>query len=100
MTKKVPYRSESTIKQVFEDLLESYKLKNKFSESQLISSWEELMGKTIASRTTKVFIKDKKMFVELSSAPLKHELSSSRKKIIEIFEEKFGNGIISEIVFL
>jgi len=93
-------KSESTLKNAFEEMLQTYRLKEKFSEKSLISSWERLMGKTITSRTEKLFIKDKTLFVELNSAALKHELNSSKDKILKIFEEEFGSRIIEDIVFL
>jgi len=100
MSKKNIYHQKGTIKEAFEELLETYRLKSQFSEAQVVSSWEELMGKTIASRTSRIFIKEKKLFVELTSAPLKQELSHSRERILEIFREKHGEGIISDVVFL
>lgn len=100
MSKKTLYNQEGSIKAAFEDMLETYRIKNKFSEAQIVSSWDKLMGKTIASRTLRVFIKEKKLFVELTSAPLKQELLHSKERIIEIFKENYGEGIISEIVFL
>ena len=93
-------KSESTLKNAFEEMLQTYRLKDKFSEKSLISSWGRLMGKTITSRTEKLFIKDKTLFVQLSSAALKHELNSSKDKILKIFEEEFGKGIINDVAFL
>ena len=83
-----------------QELLKVYKLRGKYDETRLISSWEKLMGKTIASRTTKIYIKDKKLFVTLSSAPLKKELSFSKEKILTIFNEEIGQDIINEIILL
>ncbi len=83
-----------------QELLKVYKLQSKFDETRLINSWEKLMGKAIASRTTKIYIKDSKLFVTLSSAPLKKELSFSKDKILTIFKEEIGKDIINEIVLM
>ncbi len=69
-------------------------------ETQLISSWEIIMGKAIAKLTCKIYIKDKKMFVELTSAPLKQELNMSKSKVMEMFNNRFNKNLIEEIVFL
>lgn len=82
------------------DLLKAYRLQNKFDETRLINSWERLMGKTIASRTTKIYVKDQKLFVMVSSAPLKSELQLAQHKILEIFNDEIGQNIITEIVLL
>lgn len=81
-------------------MLQAYQLKDKFSEKALITAWERMMGRTISSRTVKLFITEKTLFVELDSAPLKHELNSSKDKIFEILEKEFGSGVVKEIVFL
>ena len=92
--------NEGSLKDVFKSMLESYRIDSKFKEAQVINEWGKIVGKPIADRTSKVFFKDQKLIVELSSAPLKHELNHSKDKIIELFEERFEPGVIKEIVFL
>ena len=50
----------------FKELLKAYRLEDKFQEKSLIHSWPEIVGTTISSRTTSVYIKDKKLFVKLN----------------------------------
>lgn len=96
-----PRKSDiSTVGEAINDLLKDYHLKGRFDEARLISSWERLMGKTIANRTGKIYIKKQVLFVEINSAPLKHELNLSKNKIIDIFVREIGPGIIEEIIFL
>ncbi|NMM46888.1 DUF721 domain-containing protein [Marinigracilibium pacificum] len=90
----------STLKDSIEAMLKEFKLETKYKETELIKAWPELMGPMIEKRTNKVFIKDKKLFVQLTSAPLKRELSMSRSKIMSLFHQKFGEIIIEDIVFL
>ena len=82
------------------DLLKSYRIEDKFKETELIISWEKIMGKSIARRTQNIFIRDKKLFVKLNSAPLKNELSMSKSKIMALLFHEFGDAIIEDIVFL
>lgn len=90
----------STVGEAIRDLLNAYRLQRKFDETRLIDSWERLMGKSIALRTTKLFIKDKKLYVQVSSAPLKNELSLSKPKIIKIFEQEIGKDIIQQVILM
>ena len=48
-----------------QELLRSFRIENKFKETELIISWEKIMGSTIARRTSKIYIKDRKMFVKI-----------------------------------
>jgi len=84
----------------FQDLLKSYRLEDTFQEKVLLASWPKLMGKTIADRTSNLYIKDKKLVVKITSGPLKKELQLNKSKVIALIEAEVGKGIIVEIVFL
>jgi hypothetical protein len=58
------------------------------------------MGKPIAARTTKIYIKDKKLFLGIDSAPLKKELLMAKQKMIELLNKTAQQDIIAEVVFL
>ncbi len=94
-------KSEATpFKQALNNLFKQYRLAGKFREKRLVHSWERLMGKPIAARTSNIYIKDKILFVHLTSAPLKNELTLSKIKILDILEKEFGAGIVDDIRFL
>ncbi|MEX2336603.1 MAG: DUF721 domain-containing protein [Fulvivirga sp.] len=90
----------STVGEAINDLLKNYQLQGRFDEARLVTSWERLMGKAIANRTEKIYIKDQVLFVQVTSAPLRHKLNMSKGKIIAIFEKDIGTGIIKEIIFI
>jgi predicted site-specific integrase-resolvase len=58
------------------------------------------MGPAIANSTSKIFIKNKKLYVQLNSAPLKSELSMSRAKIVEILNKDLKEELLEEVIFL
>jgi predicted nucleic acid-binding Zn ribbon protein len=88
------------ISDAIQDLLKSYRLKSKFDEANLVSSWERLVGKPVAKRTKKVFIRDKVLFVELDSPAMKHDLNLHKKDIVAVFTKEFGPDVIKEIVIM
>lgn len=88
------------LQEAFDELLRAYRLKDKFDERLLIQAWPEMMGNTVASRTISVYIKEKKLFVQVTSGAIKKELSMNKTKVVEIVEQKFGKGVITDIVFL
>ena len=90
----------STVGESLEQLLKTYRIQNKFDATRLTSSWGRLMGDPIAKRTKRLFMKDRKLFVELSSAPLKHELTLSKRMILDIFYQEFGEKMVDDIVFI
>ena len=81
------------------NMFDAYNIKGKADQTTIITLWEEVMGKTIASRTNKLFFKGDVLYVELSSAPLKQELLIAKPKIIGMLNENVGKNTISDIVF-
>jgi predicted nucleic acid-binding Zn ribbon protein len=84
----------------FQDLLKAYRLEDTYQEKLLISSWPTLVGKTIADRTSNVYIKDKKLMVKITSGPVKKELQLNKSKVIALIESQIGKGIVDEVIFL
>jgi predicted nucleic acid-binding Zn ribbon protein len=82
------------------ELLKQYHIDTKFDEANIITSWERLVGKPIAKRTKKVFIKNHVLFVELTSPSLKHDLNYSKASILELFQKEFGMDLVKEIVLM
>ena len=88
------------LKQAIEDMLELYKLRSKFNETYIVAYWEQIMGLPISSRTTEVYIKEKKLFVQLDSAPLRNELLMAKSKIVTLINREVGENIVDEVVFI
>ena len=89
----------SSVREAIDSMLDSYKLRGKFDENKLINSWEAMMGKPIARRTEKMFIKKKVLFVKLNSAPLRHELTISKLKVLEIIHRNFDKSLVTDVKF-
>ncbi len=81
-----------------QDYLKEMKLDGKLSELHLIESWEEIVGKAISSRTSKVYIKDGILFVHLKSSVVRNELLMLREALKEKLNQKAGSEVIKEIV--
>lgn len=80
------------------DMLKAFRIEDKFDETNLINHWEKVMGTPIAKRTSKIYIHNKKLFVHLTSAPLKHELNMSRDRILLMLTQEFGKPIVNEVI--
>jgi predicted nucleic acid-binding Zn ribbon protein len=87
-----------SVGQAIRDLLNTYRLSGKYDEASIIDSWERLVGKPIASRTRKVTMRNKVLFVEFDSPTMRHDFSLHKAEVLEIFRKEFGDGIVTEIV--
>lgn len=88
------------LKESIQDLLKAYRLQGKITQMRVIEGWEKIMGKGIALKTKELYFQDRKLFVTLTSAPLKHELNMSKTKVIELLNQEAGHDFIQEVVFL
>jgi predicted nucleic acid-binding Zn ribbon protein len=87
-----------SLAEALKDYIKAMKLDVKLNEVGLISSWEEVVGKAISSRTTKVYIKDQVLYVHLSSSVVRNELLMLRQALKEKLNEKAGSEVIKDIV--
>ena len=92
--------STQSFKDAFGKFLKEEHLDHKFQQKKLIESWERIMGRPIASRTTKMFFKGRTLFVELSSASLKDELNRSTEVVLARIRENSEEMIVDEVRFI
>ncbi|WP_258102811.1 DUF721 domain-containing protein [Marinoscillum sp. MHG1-6] len=83
----------------FQQFLKSENLEHTFKEKRLIQSWEKIMGQTIASRTSKVQVRNKILYLQLTSAPLKQEMLNSKQKVLDLIEKEIGPGVVEDVRF-
>ncbi|WP_025762186.1 DUF721 domain-containing protein [Dyadobacter tibetensis] len=88
------------LKDAIEQMLDRYQLRNRFEQSYVVAHWDKIMGQTIASRTKKVFIKDRSLYLQIESAPLRNELVRAKSKIIELINREMGSNLVEEVIFI
>ena len=88
------------LKDAIDQMLEKYRLRNRFDQSYVVAHWDTIMGSAIGSRTQKVFIKDRTLFLQIESAPLRNELVRAKSKIIELINREMKSDLVDEVVFI
>ena len=61
-------------------------------------AWRAEMGDMINGYTKRFFLRNGRLEVTLTSAPLRAELSMSRNKVIKLLNEKIGEKIVTELI--
>ena len=87
-----------SLAEALKDYIREMNLEGKLLEVNLISSWEETVGKAISSRTTRIYIKNKILFVYLNSSVVRNELLMLREALRQKMNEKAGSEVIKDIV--
>jgi len=79
-------------------LLKDLHIDHKLKEVRLINSWNEVLGNNVARATSKLFIKNRILFVYLKSPVVRNELMMLKSTIIKSLNERVGEKIIDDIV--
>ena len=87
------------IDQVIDRLLKAYQLDSRMKEMDIISGWEEMMGKAVAYRTESLSIRDKVLHVKLNSSIMRDELMYGKQVIIERVNQKACKVMINDVWF-
>jgi len=87
-----------SLAEAVKDYIKEMNLGGKLSEIGVINSWEEIVGKAISSRTSKIYIKDNILYVYLNSSVVRNELLMLKEILKEKLNEKAGSEVIKDIV--
>jgi Protein of unknown function (DUF721). len=87
-----------SLAEAIKDYVKEMNMEGKLNEVGLINSWEEIVGKAISSRTSKIYIKDQVLYVHLNSSVVRNELLMLRQTLMEKLNQKAGTEVIRDIV--
>ncbi len=92
--------NEQTLGEAIQQLIHEYRMDDKLREVAIINAWEPVVGKMIAQHTSKLFIKNRKLYVKIDSSVIVNELKYARKKIIQALNKQAGEDVIEDVVFI
>ncbi len=87
-----------SLSQVLKEYRSEMNIDNRLKEVSLLNSWEDIAGRAIAKRTTKVTMKDGTMVIYLSSPLVRNELMMIRESLRERLNEEAGEELVKKIV--
>jgi hypothetical protein len=87
-----------SLAEAIEDYIKEMKLGDKLKEISILDSWENMVGKAISSRTSRIYIKEGILYVFLKSSIVRNELMMIREALREKLNQKAGSEVIKEIV--
>lgn len=87
-----------SLKEVLGDFTSELNLSQRIKEIRIIKKWPELMGPAIAQVTDKIYIRNKTLYVHLSSSVARNELFMMRDAIVHIMNKKAGEKVIQKVI--
>ena len=90
--------NESPIGDVLKEFIQTNKLQSGMDKIDVQQAWKALMGNGVNSYTNEVILKGSKLYVSLSSAVLRQELSYGKQKIITMINEELRKDVVTDII--
>jgi len=96
MAKRLP--NDSPIGDVLKAIISNNKLQPGIDQVSVQDAWKSLMGNGVNTYTRAIALKGSTLYVELTSAVLREELSYGKDKIIKMINEELGREVVKEVV--
>ncbi|MBI1305811.1 MAG: DUF721 domain-containing protein [Bacteroidetes bacterium] len=90
-------QEERSIRDLLEKMFDNYHMSDKLLETNLLANWEELMGRTIARYTRKIWIRSGVLHLSIDSPALKNDLIYHEAIIIEKVNQFAGRTLIQSV---
>lgn len=90
--------NDSPISEVLKAFIENNKLQSGMDKIDVEKAWKDLMGNGVNTYTREVILKGTTLYVTLSSAVLREELSYGKQKIITLLNDELRKEVVKELV--
>ena len=92
------FNEESPIGDVLKQFISQNKLEAGMDIVNVRDAWKNLMGNGVNNYTTEIQLKGSTLYVALSSAVLREELSYGKDKIIKMINEELRKDLVKSLV--
>lgn len=97
MTKRL--NNQSAVGDVLKHIIKTNNLQPGIDQIDVRYAWEKLMGNGVNHYTKNVILKGNTLYVQLSSAVLREELTHGKSKIVAMINEELKREVIKDVVF-
>lgn len=87
-----------SISEIIEEALESAGNADQLARQRASYMWSEIVGHGVNSYTSRRFVDGTTLHVFITSAPLKHELSFHRQRIVDAINSSLGKNVLTDII--
>jgi predicted nucleic acid-binding Zn ribbon protein len=92
-------RNTESLRDIIGQVLKNNHLDKKLNDKHLLDAWPKILGENIKQYTTELQIKNRVLYVTLSSSVLRHDLFLSREEIKNSLNREVGAEVIKDIIF-
>jgi hypothetical protein len=92
------FNEEHSMQDILKEFIQVNKLDAGMDKVDVEEAWKNLMGNGVNNYTEEVLLKKDTLYVKLSSAVLRNELSYGKDKIIKMINEEMGKEVVKSLV--
>lgn len=88
----------SSLEDVLKQIIQANNLQPGIDKISVRDAWKNLMGNGVNNYTREIMLKGTTLYVELTSAVLREELSYGKEKIIRMINEELKREVVKDVV--
>ena len=92
------FNEEQPISNVLKQFMQENKLQPGMDKIDVRDAWKNLMGNGVNNYTRDIMLKGTTLYVELTSAVLREELSYGKAKIVKMINEELKREVVKDVV--
>lgn len=86
------------INAVLQQITAQKKLAKGLNQVKIKQAWEATVGANVSQYTQEISLRGKTLYIQLTSAPLREELSYGKEKILKHLNDALGSEEIQKII--
>lgn len=98
MSKKKRSFEPQPLRKVLQQVTAQRNLSKGLNEVKVKLAWEKTVGKHVMQYTTDIKLREKTLYVNLNSAPLREELNYGKEKILKHLNDALGFNGVQKII--
>ncbi len=91
--------NSQSIGEIISQFIAQNELGQKLDETQIMQLWPRVAGEIIGSYTQSLYVHNRTLYVQLSSAVLRNELMMLRSELLQKLNAEIGHQVIDNIIF-
>ena len=92
--------NEEKLSKVVNNFIDQYGLRNKFQEQEILHNFKNIMGPFLMKKVKKSYVKNQKLYLQLSSAAFKQELVMQKTNLIEQLNSTLSKNHLIDLVLI
>jgi hypothetical protein len=92
------FNEEQSVGDVLKQFMQENRLQTGMDKIDVREAWKNLMGNGVNNYTREIMLKGTTLYVELTSAVLREELSYGKAKIVKMLNEELKREVVKDVV--